>query len=159
MNNSNKEIIIIVGLPGSGKSYLIHNEYNDSSKNVVFDDLKAHSIFDNPEFTYNRNYPEIINEIKSANNNIVLSDIDFCCFNQFSSAKAILNWWINNFNNRYLITTIAYENSKAKCINNINKTNGRDRTSRIDMINKYSLVYNPEKYVENVNNIKEIYGI
>ena len=43
-----KKIIIIIGLSGSGKSFLIKKRFSDLKKYAVFDDVKAGAVFDCP---------------------------------------------------------------------------------------------------------------
>lgn len=144
----NNKLILIVGLPGSGKSRLLKKQFSDSTKYRIFDDFKANAVIDCIDFTYSQNYPDIISEMKSSLRHIVISDIDFCNYKRYKRVIAILDWWIKNKGYSYCIKPIVFENDPAKCKNNVVKDKGRDMNSRIAMIQEYSRNYEPEKYVD-----------
>jgi len=156
------ELILVVGLPGSGKTHLLKHEFSDSTKYIIFDDVKANAVLNCSDFTYSQHYPDIINEMKSSTKHIVISDIDFCNYEKYKRIRDILNWWINEMKYRYSIKLIVFENAPDKCINNVEKQIGKDeksRTNRKAMINRYSQIYDPIKYVENPNEILSIYKV
>lgn len=84
-----RKLIFIIGLPGSGKTYLIENEYS-SPEWICYDDYRANSIENNGEFTKSRHYPFLIYELVKGNKNIIISDIAFCDNLILEDAKKIL---------------------------------------------------------------------
>jgi len=154
------ELILVVGLPGSGKTHLLKHEFSDSTKFIIFDDVKKDSVFDCSDFTYSQYYPDIINEMKSSRKHIIIPDIDFCNYQSYKRIKAILAWWINEKKFKYSIKPVVFENAPDKCRNLIEKQIEKDeksRMARIAMIKKYSPIYDPIKYVRNSNEILSIY--
>jgi len=158
----NNELIIIVGLPGSGKTHKRKNEFSDSTKYRVFDDVKNKAVLGCGDFPYSQHYPDIINEMRASTKHIVISDIDFCNYQSYKRIRDILDWWINEKKYRYSIKLIVFENAPDKCRNNVAKQIGKDEKSKKNrkaMINRYSPIYDPIKYVENSNEILSIHEV
>jgi GTPase SAR1 family protein len=137
------KIILIVGLPGSGKSTLVKNSFSNSSYKV-FDDFNANAVVDNGEFTYSKYYPELIEAVKVASHDIVISDISFCKQPKFRSAIRILKWWVNELSSNYTIEAILFENEERKCINNVKKDTSRYINGRLQKIAELSPEYKPQ---------------
>jgi tRNA uridine 5-carbamoylmethylation protein Kti12 len=137
------EIILIIGLPGSGKSTLIKNDYANETKFKVFDDFKSCAVLDCDNFAYSRYYPHLVKEIKEGSKNIVISDISFCEDKKFEEAYKILDWWITEFSFDYKIKLVIFKNEPAKCIKNIDRSNGRNKQKRIEMVKKFSPNFDP----------------
>lgn len=151
-----KELIIVVGLPGSGKSYLIKQRFSDNNKYIIFDDYKAGAVLDCSNFCFSRHYPELIRQMKQSEKDIVVTDIDFCDSEFYSNAKEILEWWIEKLNLNYRIRSKFLKNEPEKCRKNVMKDNKRDINSRISMIDKYSLKYNPANMKTSLDEILEV---
>jgi hypothetical protein len=139
------DIILIIGLPGSGKSILIQNEYAEKTAYSVFDDVMGNAILDCNNFTYSQHYPHIITEMKHGSKNIVISDISFCKYEKFNQAYQILNWWITKHHYDYKIKKIIFRNEPAKCIRNINRSNNRNNQKRVEMVKEFSQNFNPDR--------------
>jgi|GEM_PF-3657325 hypothetical protein len=137
------KIILKVGLPRSGKSTLIKNKYSGSFFKV-FDDFNANAVLDNGEFTYSKYYPELIEELKLATHEIVISDISFSQFPKIKSAINILEWWIKELNSNYSIEAIIFENEEGKCKKNVRKNTSRNINGRLQKIVEFSPNYNPQ---------------
>jgi GTPase SAR1 family protein len=142
------KIIIIVGLPGSGKTTFLNSEFGNHDNLIIFDDYKASAVLNCSDFTYSKNYPELINQICSAEKDIVISDISFCNFESFIQSKEIIEWWIEQSNNNYIIRIIIFENDPEKCIENVKKdTKKRNVDDRINKIKEFSPNFFPKKYI------------
>ncbi len=146
-----KNIIIIIGLPGSGKSYLIKNKYNNTSTHAIFDDVKDDAVLNTGCFSYSKDYPCIISEMEKSKKNIIISDISFCEYEQYEQAKNILNWWIEKRGFNYRIINIVFKNQPCRCKNNINKNKNRNNQNRKKDLEKFSECYNPKDYINNSN--------
>lgn len=88
-----KSIILIVGLPGSGKTYLANQLSNE---NRIFDDITS------------------LDEL-SSNDNFVITDVNFC-------DKNILSVAIDKLNKLFpyhSVEIIYFENDPDKCRNNV----------------------------------------
>lgn len=153
-----KEIIIIVGLPGSGKSYLIKQRFSDNTKYIVFDDFKAGAVLDCSNFCFSRDYPEIIRQIKLGEKHIVIADIDFCTNESHLEAKRILEWWIKNLRLNYKVKSIFLKNDPEKCKKNLMKDSNRNIENRISMIEKYTQFYFPNDIIMEEDEILEVYN-
>ncbi len=124
-----KTITIIVGLPGSGKSALIQQRFS-KKKVVIYDDFQANAIFDKPDFTLSKNYPDLVESIRSGKS-IVLSDISYCKSSQYKQAKATILEWISRSKYDYELKTIFFENNSKKCKRNLSTDNTRNKEERL----------------------------
>lgn len=131
-----RKLIFIIGLPGSGKTYLIENEYS-SPEWICYDDYRANSIENNGEFTKSRHYPFLIYELVKGNKNIIISDIAFCDNLILEDAKKNINYWKTNFSIDITIECIYFENNPDQCIKNINK----NKEKRIEMVKSFKDKY------------------
>ena len=147
------KIIIIVGLPGSGKSCLINEKYFDKKKYLVIDDMKGGAVFDCSNFCYSKHYPNLIIGMIQGKKDIVISDISFCDINNFNEAKNMLEWWINNNDINYKITSIFFKNDPDQCKKNIKDQN----TSRLEKINEFTKNYNPFSMKSDGDEIVSVY--
>lgn len=153
-----REIIIIIGLPGSGKSHLIKQRFSDNAKYIRFDDFKGGAVLDRSGFCFSRNYPEIIRQIKLGKKHIIISDIDFCVNESYLEAKRILKWWLKDLSIDYEIRSIFFQNEPEKCERNLMKDNNSDIDSRISMIETYTQLYFPNTMIAEGDEILEVHN-
>ena len=153
-----KEIILTVGLPGSGKSHLRRERFSDSSKYAVFDDFKAGAVLNRSDFCSSQNYPDLITELKLGERSIVIADIDFCDRGSHLEAKKILEWWLKHLGSDYKIKSIFFKKEPGKCRRNLARNNGRDSDSRISMIEKYAPRYFPDALLAGGDEILDVYN-
>ncbi len=140
-----KELIMIIGLPGSGKTNMIQNKYHCDDY-FVRDDVQGGAVLNKGGFTYSNHYPEIISEIKKGEKNIVISDIRYCNYADYRETVEILSWWIRKNCLKYNLLTYAYENDPEKCKINVINANRSDTEDRIKEIDKYSPLYKISDY-------------
>ncbi len=148
-----KKIILIVGLPGSGKSHLIQDRFSNKEKYIVFDDVQGRAVLDCPNFCFSRHYPKIIAELKLGEKDVVISDISFCEEPKFSNTKEILRWWIGDSNLDYEIQPIFFENSPEDCLANL-ESNIENRSK---MIHKFTIRYFPQQMVKTGDELISVY--
>ena len=70
------KLTIVVGLPGSGKSYYI-NYRKEKYPGICVEDFMAHSIEDSINFTHSSHYQELIKSLQSGKD-CIIADITFC---------------------------------------------------------------------------------
>ncbi len=148
-----KEITLLIGLPGSGKSYLIKQRFSNSTNYIVFDDFKAGAVLDCSSFCFSKHYPEIIGQIKLGGKHIIIADIDFCAADSYMEAKKILEWWIKGLKSNYKIKSIFFENDPLKCKSNLTRDN-----NRIFMVNNYTRFYSPNNMALKGDEILKVCG-
>lgn len=121
-------LIIIIGLPGSGKTTLASSKYKDYK---LFDD-----------FIFNFYNGEVISAIQSGDN-VCLTDPRLCLPDIFNRYIETLQQYINKQN----IKLIVFKNNPEQC--KLNKP------CRTPTINKYTKFYNIDTYkdfdVEEIN--------
>jgi G3E family GTPase len=105
------KVILIAGLPGSGKSTCIDNNYPDD-KYKRFDDYKNKAI--NLKFNSSRHFEKLIENLKNSND-CVLSDIDFCDPKSRTEAQTFLEELVPEAT----IQWIFFENNPVACRNNL----------------------------------------
>lgn len=148
-----KDFVFIIGLPGSGKSYLLENEYKNSNGYIHFDDYHSNAINDDPNFRYSRYYPKLLLEMIKCEKNIAISDICYCDFDKFNEAYGEIKWWIDTHKIDFNIKLIVFKNNKDKCIYNINRNAMRNKEKRLEMIELFGSDYDPIYYKNVVSQI------
>ena len=119
------DLIVIIGLCGSGKSFLCQ-KYNNY---VIFDDFITHF--------YNGN---LINSIKNKDK-VCISDPRLCIHNIFIKFMKEIELYVNKNN----IELILFENDPDACIINVKDRND-GKNGIINTINRYSTFYNLDNY-------------
>lgn len=118
-----QEIIIVVGLPGSGKTtYMSQSNFNDYIK---FDNIFAH-----PDGT--SKFLETVNDGKSA----IVSDIQFC-------KSSTLQKFISKIPEGIVVNYHYFSNNPAQCKKNAITRNGRHLVQQLDFIDSHTANYNP----------------
>lgn len=133
----NNKLIIIIGLPSSGKTILsksINKKSNNKYK--IYDDFI-------PYFYDGR----IINDLRNKKN-IILNDPRLCNFKIFSLYMDIFKTYISKKD----ILLILFKNEKNKCIHNITSKNVKQN------IIHYSKIYDITKYNTYNNYIISVYN-
>lgn len=153
-----REIILVVGLPGSGKSHLIEQRYLDDAKYARFDDFKANAVLNCSSFCFSRNYPEVIREIKLGEKHVVIADVDFCANESYLEAERVLEWWLKDLGSDYKIKSIFFRNEPGKCKRNLTKDNNPDIDSRISKVEEYTQQYFPNEMKTEGDEILEVYN-
>ena len=116
------EIIIIIGLPGSGKTHYIHNVLSQGKQLKNFDDWGREKTGDyffgipNPEvrFIDDDRYGDLIEEIKNKRK-IIVSGAEFCDHDFLCKSEYYLKSQFPNLK----IRRIYFENNIEKSISNI----------------------------------------
>jgi predicted kinase len=153
------EVIFLIGLPGSGKSSYIEENYSKNNLYRSFDDVKGDAVLNNGDFAYSKHYPKIVKLMEEGKKNIVISDIHFCRNDNLKKAKEIINWWINHNHLDYQIKSIFFKNNPNQCKKNISGDGTRNIQSRIASVDKYSQDYAPEiLYDQNCDLIIDVYS-
>ena len=133
-------VIILIGLPGSGKSTYIENNI-DIDKYLIFDDFLD-------QFFNDQIVEKLIN-----GENVCLSDPRLCSFNTYLRVVRKLEKFIS----KDQIYLLLFENDKDKCLrNNSLRNNSLRKRIEID-INNFSLVYNLSNYSKYQNTIVKCY--
>lgn len=140
MNYDNYQLIIIIGLPGSGKTTLS----NKMTDHIIFDDFITHF--------YNGN---LIKELQT-NKKLCINDPRLCHFDIFNKYITIINKYIDKSN----ILLLLFQNDITNCINNLKKTyDGKLLDSKITSLNNYSKLYDPNNYSQWIHQFLNIFCI
>lgn len=132
-------LFIIIGLPGSGKSFLIKTKFMGMlSKENIFDDYHKDSYNNSPEIEKSCNYSKLINRLM-AGDDCVISDIEFC-------KTRHLNKLLDKLNS--IVTSLNYElhcfrNQPEQCMKNVKHRNRENAKSEIIKIMELTKLYTP----------------
>ncbi len=126
----NQEIIIIIGLPGSGKSTYLAQKYINE---IVFDDFHKYNKKLFEESIYYSDFLAALQKEKK----IVLSDISYCRSEKLNNIENKIRELKNNVN----ITKIYFENNPKLCKKNVLYRDRKSAGLEIKLINKLSQKY------------------
>jgi len=130
------KLIIIIGLPASGKTTYYNNNLKDNFK--FYDDFIS-NIFDG----------NLINDLRKNKDDICITDPRLCNYQTFIRIMKLINEIIDKKD----IQLILFENDKNKCLINAMKREKRNVNKSIEF---NSLLYNLENYFDYNYEIKEI---
>ncbi len=142
-----QKIIIIIGLPGSGKStYISLNEEFKGA--IVCDDYHKSSYKRSREFI-DSIYFEDLKKGLIAGKDVVISDIAFCKPDRLDKITQNIQSLLSELEIKATLECRYFENNPKACIDNIFRRNRTDRVQQeIDFINKTSSDYNvPDKAI------------
>lgn len=123
-------IIIIIGLPASGKSTFIEQNYSDR---IVFDDYHK---YDNKSFESSIYYSDFVKTITDGNN-VVMSDISYCKEERLNEIEQK----IKEFKSDIEIVKIYFDNKPELCKKNVLCRNRETAKIEIDFIDRISPYY------------------
>jgi len=113
------EIVILIGLPGSGKTTYIKNVLNKDKKYKVFDDFysNAHEsmIKTRGHIRSSRYYSELM-KILSTGGKCIISDIIFCQSKKLNELKDFIN---KESRLGFDLKTFCFENNFEECKKNV----------------------------------------
>jgi len=133
------KLLIIIGLPGSGKTTYFNQNLSDKFK--FYDDFVS-NIFDG----------KLVSDLKKKENDICVADPRLCNFQIFNRAMNIFLQYISKND----IDIILFENDKDKCIINANNRGSRFVTKSIEF---NSFIYNYDNYSEYNCKLVPVYSI
>lgn len=135
MDNSPGELVLIAGLPGSGKSRWMQTNMPATDFFVV-DDFMAHAFGDIGRFTYSRWYFPLVFALRTGRNAAV-SDIAFCDAERRREAERIMADAVKDLVYRW----IFFEHAPEACRENIERDareNGRATEKRLEALEDWS---------------------
>ena len=127
--NQNPKVIIIIGLPGSGKTLLASEKIIYENEYIIFDDFVS-------EFYDGKALDAII-----LNKKVCLIDPRLCLYEIFNRFINIVEIYVDKKD----IHLILFHNEPEKCIANV-QNRGDGKTGIIETIKKYSAKYSLDNY-------------
>ena len=120
-------IVVVIGLPASGKSTYIKNNYVNFN---IYDDFI-------PKF----NNGNILEDIKNKKD-MCLIDPRLCNIETFKKYIGAIEEYVDRSN----ISLILFENNKNKCLENLRKYRADTYSKYESTVNFYSKIYNVDNY-------------
>ena len=137
----NYQLIIVIGLPGSGKTTFCQDMTNNGY--LIFDDFISH--FFNGELI----------ESLSAGNKLCICDPRLCIYDIFLRYMTIFEKYINKDN----IQLVLFENNPKQCCLNIEIRNDNTVKKQINQtIVTYSKIYHLDNYQKWNHIVLEVYS-
>lgn len=132
------KITVLVGLPGSGKTYLGNSLQNENR--IYIDDIRKDTLGSLRKLVEKQKFPDII-----------ISDVWLCEEKERNKCKAWLSWHAPD----YEIEWIFFENSPDKCLENVKRRNANGDCRKVEgLIRQLTKEYVIPEGVE----IKQIYS-
>lgn len=128
------EIILIAGLPGSGKTEYMKGRQQEGWS--IIDDFKANAFSDSSVFCHSRNYEALIMALREGHKYLV-ADIDFCKANSRHEAEAVLRTQIPELT----LSWLFFENDFHACQANIRRRASRSIEDNLRALHQYSALY------------------
>jgi hypothetical protein len=130
----NKEVVLLAGLPGCGKTACLCQMFRDGW--LVFDDYKARAFEDCSKFGSSLKFLPLITALHEGLK-CVVADIDFCAADARNEAEIILRAGIPGLNLRWEF----FANDRTACEANVRSRNRSCLQRELDLIAKYSPSY------------------
>jgi predicted kinase len=128
------EIILIAGLPGSGKTTYIKARQQEGWS--IFDDFKANANNDSSAFRHSRNYEALLTALREGQKCLV-TDIDFCKANSRREAEAALRMQIPDL----MLSWLFFENAFHACQANIRRRASPSIEDNLRALHAYREMY------------------
>lgn len=133
-----KKIIVITGLPGSGKSTYINKTYKDrQGYRIISEDYQANAINDSPVFERSKHYSDLLNTLRETDDIPVISDLRYCSKNeQKSLIKAVHRIYAS-----IEIEWVCLTTKPDECKLNIEKRGRLSKEKEKNLVDEYSPIY------------------
>jgi predicted kinase len=128
------EIILIAGLPGSGKT--TYMKTMSLAGWLIFDDFKANAHNDSSTFWHSRNYEALLKALRDGQK-CVVADIDFCKIDSRTEAESTLRTRIPDI----LLNWQFFENDFQACQANIKRRASRSINDNLSALHTYHALY------------------
>lgn len=148
-------ITIIIGLPGSGKTTYIQNNFGDLYNTIICDDYHKSTPSRSHNFIDSLYYSDL-NKALSANKNIVLSDIAWCKKDRRDLLLYEIDKLIKELGVNPKIEFIYFENNPTACKNNVIK---RGRNDRVERELEFIDIWSKEYFIPKNNKVVPVYTV
>jgi len=128
------EVILIAGLPGSGKTMYI--ERLRRAGWIIFDDFKANPYNDSSIFFHSRNYERLLKALREGQK-CVVADIDFCKADSRDEAELVLQHQLPAVK----LSWLFFANDFHACQSNIERRASRSIDDDLRVLNHYYVQY------------------
>ena len=138
MHNTPGTLVLIAGLPGSGKSYWMQTN-TPAAHFFVVDDFMAHAFGEIGRFTYSRWYFPLVFALR-AGRDAAISDIAFCDVERRKEAETVMTDAVENLAFRW----VFFEHAPDACRLNIERDareKGRAPEKRLQALEDWSQRY------------------
>ena len=127
------KLVIVVGLPGSGKTLHLPRFKREHNAEYLRDNFKEYAFRHSPWITYSRHYVDLICHLQNGHN-CVIADIDFCKNDAREEAVKAVTYHVPGVE----IHWICFENNPTQCRKNAvaSKQKVEDKLAAIDAYTK-----------------------
>ncbi|MFA5871584.1 MAG: hypothetical protein WC858_02570 [Parcubacteria group bacterium] len=129
-------LIVVIGSPGSGKSYYMKNKLEPLGF-YAFDDIFAEAVDNIGDMKHSKFKDELIKRLGNREN-CVIADVRFSQKNKQEDLKDFVKIY---FSNSVEIQWHCFENNPDICIKNVKKRNIEKSKKQIELINELSMNY------------------
>lgn len=137
-------VMIVVGLPGSGKTSFLKDTFGERYSTNCFDDFHSEACRDNSAFEYSRCFGALMQRMQ-AGEKCAISDVAFCEAERLKAAKVGLEKIAHNFGLQLEIEEVNFANDPNACRHNVIHRFGSEGVQNyieeLRMIDRFSNVY------------------
>ena len=132
------KVIIIIGMPGSGKSEYIRTLVHNTT--CFYDDYHGDAIDDSSCFEKSRHYESLKNALANGKD-CLIADIAYCYENRLNEAKLGIDKIGDDLNLEIEIDCQYFENDAIACRKNVRQRNREQMEEELNNIEEMNSVY------------------
>ncbi|MBI1877489.1 MAG: AAA family ATPase [Chloroflexi bacterium] len=129
------KLVIVVGLPGSGKTFNLPRFKKEHNAEYLRDSFKKNAFHDSGWITNSRHYVDLISQLRNGNN-CIIADIDFCREEAREEAMAAIQYHVPGVE----VQWICFENNPDQCRKNVISSK-RAVEGRLPRIEEFTKLY------------------
>lgn len=137
-NLSVSKLIVVIGLPGSGKSKYMEQIKAAGEVAAFYDDFQANAIQHDKNPRLSNHYSLLLKGLRGGQT-IAVSDIRYCIKEELNVLIAAVIDGVPGI----ALDLRYFENNPEKCIKNVNTDTHRDVSGRLEKIKELSPMYKP----------------
>jgi len=133
-----KKLIIVIGLPASGKSTYLKELKASSEIACFFDDFQSNSIDNDPDPRKSRHFEKLTAALNN-NQTIAIADIRYCAWEDMATLVKVMITAVPGV----YIEAHCFENDTEACMQNVVNRGRESVDKEIQLINEYTDKYTP----------------
>jgi len=137
LGNVTPKLIIIIGLPGSGKFCYLEDLCKKREVQYIYDDFHANAFNDSRKVVGSQHFCALISHLKNGED-CAISDVAFC---KNTRLKEVIDETMKEAKDVKKIELIYFKNEPENCIQNIKARNRKSSDKEINLVGELTGAY------------------